>query len=89
MTDEQQKLRATIDQLHAELASMDQVDDDVQQMLKGTLDDIHNALGEQPTDESSTIVGRLNEAARHYEETHPTLSGVIGSIIDTISRMGI
>ena len=89
MTDEQEKLRATIDELHSELASMDHMDDDVQQMLRGTLDEIHTVLKQQESEDSSTIIGRLNQAARHYEESHPTLSGIIGSIIDTLGRMGI
>jgi hypothetical protein len=31
----------------------------------------------------------LAEAARHFEESHPTLSGTLGSVIDTLGQMGI
>ena len=89
MTDDQDKLRSTIAELHSELESTEHIDHDVQNMLRQTIDDIHDALGEESSGDSSSIVGRLNEAARHYEETHPTLSGIIGSIIDTLGRMGI
>ncbi len=40
-------------------------------------------------DEEPSVVDRLTDAAQEYEESHPTLSGIIGSIIDTLSRMGI
>ncbi len=95
MTDERQKLQATIDQLHQELAALDEVDEQAQQLLESAVADIHAKL-EQPsteddaeTDESASIAGRLGAAARHYEDSHPTLSGIIGSIIDALSRMGI
>ena len=96
-----EKLRSTIDQLHAELADMDVVDEEAKQLLQSAVSDIHTALeqGEPPgapspaaepeAPESHSIVGRLSEAARRYEDSHPTLSGIIGSIIDTLGRMGI
>jgi hypothetical protein len=95
MTDERQKLQATIDALHQELADLDEVDEEAQQLLKSAVADIQAKL-DQPsaeeaseTDEASSIVGRLGAAARHYEDSHPTLSGIIGSMIDALSRMGI
>jgi signal transduction histidine kinase len=77
--------------LHAELESIEQVDENVQQLLQTAVDDIHQALqhGTESTEESSHIASRLTEAAQHFEESHPTLSGIIGSLIDTLSRMGI
>ncbi|MDH3719224.1 MAG: DUF4404 family protein [Planctomycetota bacterium] len=91
MSEAQEKLRSTIQQLHAELESIEQVDEDVQQLLQTAVDDIHQALQQdaESTEESSQISGRLSEAAQHFEDSHPTLSGIIGSLIDTLSRMGI
>jgi ABC-type transporter Mla subunit MlaD len=91
MSEAQAKLRSTIQQLHRELESIEQVDEDVQQLLQTAVDDIHQALqhGAESTEESSHISGRLREAAQHFEDSHPTLSGIIGSLIDTLSRMGI
>ena len=39
--------------------------------------------------DDESLVGRLGEAARHFEESHPTLSGILGSMIDALGRMGI
>jgi hypothetical protein len=97
MADDREKLRSTIDQLHAELAAMDEVDEEVRSLLNSAVTDIHTALekddipaaGQADEPEDASIVGRLSEAARHYEDSHPTLSGILGSIIDTLSRMGI
>ncbi|NIP87358.1 MAG: DUF4404 family protein [Planctomycetales bacterium] len=91
MSEAQEKLRHTIGQLHAELESLDQVDPQVQQLLQTAVDDIQQALqqGSQPPAGDTHIVSRLSQAAQHFEDSHPTLSGMIGSLIDTLSRMGI
>lgn len=39
--------------------------------------------------EEESIIERLSTAERHFESTHPTLSGIVGSIISALSRMGI
>ncbi|MGB6044014.1 MAG: DUF4404 family protein [Pirellulales bacterium] len=97
MTDEREKLNKTIQQLHTELASIENVDEEVQALLQSAVDEIQQAI-QQPdpasppdttADDSSTISGRLSEAAQHFEESHPTLTGIIGSVIDSLSRMGI
>ena len=64
------------------------------QRLESTLEELRAALAQQEYSESSTneeppLVQRLAESARHFEETHPNLSGMIGSIIDALGRMGI
>ena len=38
---------------------------------------------------SESLMHRLGEAARHFEESHPTLAGTIGGLIDTLGRSGI
>ncbi|NIL98750.1 MAG: DUF4404 family protein [Planctomycetales bacterium] len=91
MSEAHEKLRGTIQQLHAELESLEQMDQDVERLLQTAVADIHQALeqGTELTEQPSHITSRLTEAARHFEDSHPTLSGIIGSLIDTLSRMGI
>jgi len=89
------RLRATLAQLHKELDRVEATDPEIQRLLQSAVADIQGTIERreskaapaEQTDES--IVDRLSAAARHYEETHPTLSGILGSIIDTLSRMGI
>jgi hypothetical protein len=96
VSDDLDRLRATLAQLHKELDRVETTDPEIQRLLESAVADILGTIerregaaapSAEETDES--IVDRLSAAARHYEETHPTLSGVLGSIIDTLSRMGI
>ena len=99
MSEDREKLRSTIDELHTELSSMEHVDEDMRELLAGAVRDIHGVLNEDDdqgtglqaddTQEPGSVVHRLAEAAKDYEESHPTLSGILGSIVDTLSRMGI
>ena len=97
MTESRNKLKATIDALHVELGSMDEVDEEIAGLLNTAVTDIDKFLQRHEAGEldqagdaqHSSIVDQLSEAARHYEGKHPTLSGIIGSMIDTLSNMGI
>ena len=69
--------------------------------LETALADIHRLLDQGAAERSGTagaepageheesIVQRLAAAERHFEQTHPTLAGVLGSVIDALARMGI
>ena len=89
------QLRRTLADLHAQLQSVDSVDPEVRTLLESTIDDIHGKIDAPAAQHSTrpqrddTIGRRLTEAARHFEETHPTLSGAVGSVIDALGRMGI
>ena len=45
--------------------------------------------GDVASGADESIVERLSAAERHFESTHPTLAGIVGSIINALSRMGI
>jgi len=94
LPEDHERLRRTLAELHAELQSVDRLDPEVRTLLESAIEDIHGKLDapsetgdEQPQDD--TIANRLTEAARHFEVTHPTLSGTVGSVIDALGRMGI
>jgi hypothetical protein len=97
MTKDAEKLRAMLGQLHTQLESIDEVDPEVRALLESAVADIHQVIRSEettatpipPRDEQESIADRLTHAARHFEESHPTLSGVVGSIIDVLGRMGI
>ncbi|REJ69645.1 MAG: DUF4404 family protein [Planctomycetota bacterium] len=89
MSEEAEKLHATLDELKAELAAVEQDDPEVRRLLEAALADIQAKLsGDEPSEEPS-LVERLSDAAQHYEESHPNLSGMLGGVIDALSRMGI
>lgn len=91
MTDETDKLRTTLEQLHGELGDVESADPEVRELLRSALGEIQLTLEGNPPAESddASVSDRLSEAAKHYEETHPNLSGMLGGVIDALGRMGI
>ena len=94
MPTEAEQLKQTLDQLQRQLSEIGELDAAQQQQLLGALAEIQSAVksrtvptAKSPTNES--LMRRLGEAARHFEESHPTLSATIGSLIDTLGRSGI
>jgi hypothetical protein len=98
MSEEPNELRATLGRLHEQLRGAANVSPETRALLKGVLEDIHALLGDQPSDAQAgeprdasheSIVRRLGSAERDFEATHPTLAGIVGSVIDALGRMGI
>ena len=98
MTERDDDLRATIQHLHELLDGVDDVDPQARELLAGALGDIRDKLGvdssggtaeQDDSEQHESVVERLTEAAKHFDEEHPTLAGMIGSVIDTLGRMGI
>ena len=87
-----EKLRDTLDLLHEQLADAEgDIDADVAAKLLETTGDIAMVLDRQSgaEHEPTSIAERLREAARHFEVSHPTLSGTIGQLADILAQMGI
>jgi hypothetical protein len=95
MSETSDKLRAKLDELHDLLDSLDEVDPEAEALLSSAIADLRGKLAAQSTSErlesaeSPSIVDRFRAAAEHFEESHPTLTGTIGSVIDALGRMGV
>lgn len=98
MDDESAELRGRLADLHRQLQTTGKVDPDLHALLVDVLSDIAHVLEEQGRDEyppasiagePQNLAGRLAEAARQFEDTHPNLSATIGSVITALSRTGI
>lgn len=100
MSDAKTRLAATLAELHEELAGAAAADAEVRQLLSTALAEIQAKLAssEEPaapagattTDGGADSVGeRLRGAAIHFEESHPTLSGMINSLMETLAQLGI
>jgi hypothetical protein len=86
------QLRDRLEQLHAELAKTDSVDDASREVLASLLGDIQQLLersAEERSHEHHGLVDRLRDATRQFEESHPTLAAAVGRVMDTLSNMGI
>lgn len=91
MSEQLEKLKATITELEEELHSLDELDDDSREVLQAAVQEIQTTLeAKGPGDlESQSLTNRLNEVTRGFEGSHPTLSGIVNRLIDGLGQMGI
>jgi hypothetical protein len=90
MSADRDQLQRRLIQLQTELDEQTNVDPEFRQRLEGTLAELRELLAEPaPPRQQHSLVQTLTESARHFEETHPNLAGMIGSVIDALARMGI
>ena len=85
------KLRATISELERELRGIKSLDNESRRMLEQAVQDIRDTLQEreQPAADRQSLVERLQEAVERFESTHPSLTAVLGRLIDGLAQMGI
>jgi len=81
------RLRETLDALHAELARVDRVDPALRRELAETMDAIRGVLGSEPADE--TPAERLREAVMRLETEHPALGETIQRLTKALADLGI
>ena len=91
MTEQIDKLKATVAELEDELRSIDAIDAETRSVLEQAVLDILAALhkaapGQRPP---PSLVNRLHAAAQEFEDTHPTVTGILSRLIDGLGQMGI
>jgi hypothetical protein len=91
MTMHSDKLRSTLEELQEELHAIDEIDPQTRQMLAEAKAELELALlREDPESiEKGTLIERLEHAGRGFEQSHPTLSRIVGNLIDVLGQMGI
>ena len=85
------KLQETIEELQAELASLETVDDETRAVLEDAVAEIQAALHKEEHAElgESTLITKLRDSAEQFEASHPTLFGIVSRTIDALGQMGI
>ncbi len=81
-----QELEKLLEKLHAEVDSIDSVDDESRQLLRDLEKDINELLGQS---DKSSILERLREAVKHFEVTQPTLTTMLSEMSTILSNAGI
>ncbi len=87
-----QKLRATVEEIRAELARTEGLSESSRSSLQQLADDLESLLSRSmgpgaQADES--LRGRLADWVRDLEASHPALSTTIGNVIDTLAFFGL
>jgi hypothetical protein len=83
------RLRSTLQALHAELEAADSLDAEARDRLRSAAREIEQALDADAPESASSLGDRLLEATRHFEATHPTVAAAVGRVIDALAALGI
>ena len=89
---ENQELRKLLEQVHAEIEKTHSVDDKGRELLRHLDADIRSLMersGDAPVQAGGTTLQRLEETLDHFEANHPTLTGLLTKLLETLSSAGI
>ena len=92
MSDQQRQLQDMLEQLDAELKRTRTVDENQRRKLLALQEDVRALLQRSPEavpeDHEPNIQG-LRAGLQYFEASHPTLSGLIEQVLNTLSALGI
>ena len=89
---DKQQLHEILERLHTELQHTRSVDERDREILRALAQDIQVLLDPAAPGQLHqyrSLGGRLAEAVRHFEASHPTLTLTLGQAVDTLAKMGI
>jgi hypothetical protein len=90
MSDRLEKLRATLQELEAELRDIDSLDDATRQQLAEAALEITTVLTKgEKSDQTHEVEGSLRERLEEFEASHPQLALIVGRLIDGLGQLGI
>jgi len=86
-----EQLGQRIQELLNELEKVETADSAERDRLEHVLHDIRKTVAEseQESEAHESLRERFDEATRHFEENHPTLTAVIGRVADSLANLGI
>jgi hypothetical protein len=84
---DEQKLAKLLEELQAELAHTDSVDEKGQELLRHLETDLHALLERSAV--RASAAQRLEDAISHLELTHPTLTMTLAKMLEALSNVGI
>jgi chromosome segregation ATPase len=92
MPDRLEKLRTALAELERELASVEEVDDDLRARLEAVRGEISERLEAGDTQQEwqpHSLIQRLTAAEQEFEGAHPTIGGILRRLIDGLAQLGI
>jgi chromosome segregation ATPase len=91
MPERLERLRTTVEELEGELRNLDSIDDETRSVLYEAIDEIQSALARRDAAklESNSLGERLHRSVESFEESHPTLAGIVMRVADLLGQIGI
>lgn len=86
------ELQQSLQQLRAELDQTPSIDTEARADLLNTIHAIEAALENEAdlqAEENQTLIDQLKESLWQFEKSHPTLTMIMGRVMDDLNRMGI
>jgi len=83
------QLRQRIQDLLRELEQIETAESDARDHLVRVLDEIREAVEGEDDSAPETLIERLNEATHQFEESHPTLTSMVGRVAESLANLGI
>ena len=81
----EEKLRAAIQEIRAELARAEGLSESSRQSLQRLANGLEAQLERRSAASAESLRGELGDWVRELEASHPALSRTIGSVIDTLA----
>ena len=75
----EEELRADLEKLRRELHESPDLDAETRELLAGLAQEIEQAIDPEASEASETLGDRLRAATERFEESHPSLTAVVGS----------
>lgn len=83
------RLRDTLDALEQELERTEQLDAGAREQLERVVAEAREVLERTEPGEGGSLLDRLREAKRDFEQEHPALAETIGRVATALSNLGI
>ena len=85
------QLKNLLGELHAELKHAEAMDEKSRAELVKLAREIEESVGDTADEstDSTPHEGKLGQAVLEFEADYPRVSGILGQIADTLSKMGI
>jgi hypothetical protein len=91
MSESHDRLRKTLEDLHAELADLQSLDGPSREMLQSAMTEIGDSLDDAEGEglQESSTPELLSKAAQDFEVSHPQLARLVSNILDALGGIGI
>ena len=89
---ENKEFRDLLSELHTEIENTQEVDEKGLELLRHIKEDITILLErseENPSPANPSITRNLENTLSHFEVTHPSLTGLISKLLESLSSSGI